>query len=233
MDIEYQNWLEDPTPDNLNKVVEAAGPVLTSEIHRIGGPSTLLRGRAKLLAAEAIKTYDPTKGAALRSWIATSMQPLTRYTKSLQPIKASENMLRRSAQLNTASQELAHELGHNPSDIELADHVGISVKAIHKLKKQITPIMAETALDSSGDDDDTTYAPALSVSSEIPVAAEAVYSSLDVRDKVIYDFKTGSHGKSQLSNKEIARRLGITPAAITQITDNISKRILRASSYGI
>ena len=120
MDTEYQKWLNDPTPDNLTKVVEAAGPVITSEIHRYSGPKTLLRGKAKLLTIKAIKSYNPTKGAALRTWVVSQLQPLTRYSNVLKPVKISEEMTRRSAELNNTAQQLSQQLGRNPSDTELS-----------------------------------------------------------------------------------------------------------------
>jgi len=227
MDAAYQEWLADSTPENLNKVVEAANPMITSEIHRYPGPKTLLRSQARLLAAKAVKTYDPTKGAALRSWMVTQMQPLIRYSNTLKPMKMSEDMGRKSAELNTVSQQLSQELGRNPTDEELADHIGISVPKINKIRSQVKPVMVESAFDNP--EDESMHEPAVQHVSNIGLADEAVYMSLNDRHKAIYDYKTGSHGTKPLSNQEIAKRMGISPAAISQITNDISTRILRAT----
>lgn len=232
MDTEYQTWLADPTPDNLNKVVEAANPIITSEIHRYNGPKTLLRSEAKLLAAKAVKTYDPSKGTALRTWVVSQLQPLTRYSNTLKPMKISEDMSRKSAELNNVTQQLAHELGRAPSDAELADHMGISTVKIGKLREQAKPVMTESAFQPESESEEV-YEPATSEVSNLGFASEAVYDNLDERSKVIYDFKTGAHGKKMLSNQEIAQRLGVTPSMITQITNDVSKRIIQANQNAI
>lgn len=227
MKIEYQNWLENPTSANLNKVVESAGPVITSEIQRYAGPKPLLRARAKLLTAKAIRNFDPTKGASLRTWVVWQLQPLTRYSHYLKPVRVSEDTNRLSAAINTAKHELTQELGREPNDTELADHTGVNVNRLRSIKAQVKPVLAESFFDSTGDDDEI-YAPALHESSGIDFASEAIYDSLDPRTKSIYDLKTGLHGSGSLTNQDIAKRFGMSPAAVSQISGDISKRILEA-----
>jgi len=48
------------------------------------------------------------------------------------------------------------------------------------------------------------------------MAKDLVYDSLNTRDKSIFDLKTGTNGKSVLPNHEIARRLGVSAAFISQ-----------------
>lgn len=228
MDAEYQEWLKDPTPDNLGKVVSAAAPVITSEIHRYSGPKTLLRSRAKLLAAKAIKTYDPTRGAALRTWVVSQLQPLTRYSNALKPMKISEDMNRKAAELNNVTQTLSHELGRRPTDSELADHMGITVRKIGKLREQAKPVMAESAFTAETEGEEA-YEPILTQTSNLGLASEAIYDNLDDRTKAIYDHKTGSHGRPMYSNQEIAKRLGISPSMVTQISNDVAQKILRAN----
>lgn len=229
MDVEYKNWLENPTQDNLNKVVEAAAPIITSEIHRYAGPKTLLRGRAKLLAAKAIRTFNPAKGASLRTWVVGQMMPLNRYSHQLKPVRVAEDASRQAAELNSMRNKLSQQLGRQPTEEELADDTGINVRRIRKLESQVKPVMMEGAFDTA-EDDDTSYAPALYTSSGMDLASESVYDSLDRRDRAIYDLKTGLHGKRPLSNADIATRLGLTPSAISQISDNISSRVLGAQA---
>jgi DNA-directed RNA polymerase specialized sigma subunit len=232
IEMEYQNWLENPEPANLNKVIEAANPVITSEIHRYQGPKALLRGQAKILAANAVRNYDPTKGTNIRTWITSQMKPLTRYSKSLTPVRVSEDVGRKSAAIFTKEQELSHLLGRKPTDVELADEMGINIRRINKIRRQVRPTVHSSTFDTKGDED-TVYEPATDEVNQLDMASEVVYQSLDPRGKMIYDFKTGSHGKPALSNKEIASRLGVTPSLISQMTENISQRILEAGQRGI
>ena len=67
--------------------------------------------------------------------------------------------------------------------------------------------------------------PGVITPSKLDEAEDIVYESLSKRDKVIYDLKTGKHGKAQIPNKEIAKRLGVTPALISQRSGQIAQQI--------
>lgn len=221
---EYDNWLKDPTPENLGKVVDTLSPTLISEVQRFSGPKPLLRAKAKELAIKAIHTYDPTKGAALKSWAVTQLQPLHRYGKQLRPVRSSELAIQQAAEINTQTQRLQEELGRDPEDHEIADYVGISVKRIRDLRRKVVPTMNESSLAS--EDTGQIDLPAVTgAPGQNDYASEAAYMSLSPRERKIFDWKTGLHGQSMLTNQEIARRLGLTPAAISQISGNMALRI--------
>ena len=84
--VEYDEWVNDPSPDNMAKLVDTLKPTINSEVQRYKGPRPLLRARGKGLTIKAIRSYDPSRGAQLRSWVVTNLQPLTRYGQQLRPI---------------------------------------------------------------------------------------------------------------------------------------------------
>jgi DNA-directed RNA polymerase specialized sigma subunit len=53
-----------------------------------------------------------------------------------------------------------------------------------------------------------------------------VYESLDDRDKKILELKTGMNGKQPVDNMTIAKRLGVSPAFVSQRSAKISQMIL-------
>jgi DNA-directed RNA polymerase specialized sigma subunit len=228
---EYDQWAKDPTPDNMAKVVDALAPTITSEIQRYSGPKPLLRARARALATKAVKTYDPTRGAQLRSWLVTQMQPLSRYSQQLKPVHSSEMAIRQSAELDTQRRRLQLDLDREPTDEELADHAGIAVARIKKLRSKVRPSITESALVDP--ESEELMLPGVMTGNTLDFASEAVYTGLSPREKQIFDWKTGTHGQPQLANQEIARRLGITPAAISQITANIATSIRKATSDAV
>ena len=126
----YEKWKTEPTPENMATVIAELDPMINAEIHRYPGPKPLLRGRARRLALDAVRSYDPASGAQLRSWVTTQLQPLSRYSNTLKPIKLPEVAVRQAAEVHRLDRELADEMGHNPTDEELADHSGISVRRI-------------------------------------------------------------------------------------------------------
>lgn len=221
---EYAAWQTDPTPENLAKVVNSMDPVINSEIHRYSGPKPLLRSRAKLLTINAVKTFKPEKGAHLRSWVVTQLQPLSRYGQQLRPVHASEMAIRQAAELNRIEKEYGDKYGHNPTLQELSDEVGIPVARINKIRKQVKPTVSESTFMES-DDEEGKALPGTMGSDVLGTAEEIVYDSLSPRDRAIYDLKTGRHGKAMVSNQEIAKRLGVTPALISQRSQQIAVQI--------
>ena len=218
---EYDIWKEVPTPDNMANVVNALAPTINAEVHRYPGSKPIMRGRAKTLAIKAIKSYDPAQGAKLRSWVVTQLQPLSRYNQQMRPIRTSELAIRQAAEAHRVQQELSDTLGRDPSNEELADEIGLSVKRIKELRKRVKPTVYETAFETV-DSEDPNSLPGTVDSNKMDTAEAIVYQSLSARDRMIYDMKVGRHGKTTIPNHEIAKRLGVTPALISQRSASIA-----------
>jgi len=222
---EYDAWLADPTPDTMAGVVKALDPVLVTEVQHYSGPKPLLRAKAKSLAVKAVKSYDPAQGAQLRSWVTTQLKPLSRYSQRMRSVQVSEMASRQAAELHTMGQRLAEDLGREPTDDELADSTGLSLRRIEYLKSNVKPSLTESQLTKPTSEGEEGALPAVTTSNVAQLSADAVYQGLGPREKAIFDWKTGAHGKQQLSNQDIARRLGVTPALVSQISERISKQI--------
>lgn len=220
----YDKWVQNQTPENMAGVLSAFAPTINSEIQRFEGPKPLLRSRGKILAMKAIRTYNPMSGANLNSWVVTNLQQLSRYGQKLRDVKAPEMAIRRGAELNRVTQELTDSLGRTPTDEELADEIGINVAKIGKLREKTRASVNSSAFDQVSDDSES-FDPGVIQTSQVPFASEAVYMSLNDRDKLIYDMRTGSHGSRQYSSGDIAARLGVSGAAVSQRADQIARQI--------
>ena len=225
---EYMTWQKTPTPENMAAVVDALDSVLNSEIQRYPGPKPLLKTKARALAVTAIKSYSPQANAKLQSWVVTQLQPLARYGQRLRPVHASEMVIRQSAELHRLGKELSDELGHDPTEDELADKAGISVKKIRYIKRSTPAVVPEAAFEPQTDDQEYSL-PAVSQSNRLGSSEDAVVASLSQRDKAIYEFKTGKGG-TELTNEQIARRLGVTPALVSQRSKLIADQITGMST---
>lgn len=233
----YEAWRADPSRENMTKVVRIMRPLLLSEINRYQGDNLILRGKAKKLAVDAVRKYDPASGVRLTTWVVNQLQPLNRYgRKSRQLVNTSELSYRQFAELDSHRREFLDEEGREPTDEELADASGLSVKRIQTVRK-MNPIVASTgALEeySGGEDDAGGLVPAvLDVGSDpaLNSALEAVYEGADERDRAIIDMKTGRGGSEILSNQEIAKRLGVSPGLISQRSLDLAGNMEKA--YGI
>jgi DNA-directed RNA polymerase specialized sigma subunit len=220
----YDTWKIDPIPEKLSPVLAALYPTINSEIQRYNGPKHVLRGKAKSLALQAVKTYNPTQGTQLRSWVVSNLQPLSRYSQSLRPIKAPEVAMRQAAEVNRLSQEFEMDSQRPPSDDELADVSGLSVKRIKHIRERVKGFASESSLVNDDADSLSSNAPAVFAPNKLEIARDMVYTSLSDRDKRIYEWKTGKNG-TQLSNQDIAIRLGVSPAFISQRSSTIAEQM--------
>lgn len=231
----YLTWTNDPTPDNMSKVLDALAPTINSEVQRYSGPKPVLRAKAKLMAVDAVRSYNPQQGAKLTSWLTTQLQPLNRYGREMsQPIRIGETSYRQYAALRKAQAELEDELDDTPSDEQIADRMGIPAKRIAKIRDMNRAVQYEGAASDAAIDSGIGGSAVTPVGTrpEVADAVEIVYASLSDRDKVIYDLKTGGHGKKQVDNKTIARRLGVSPAYVSQRSAHIGQLIAGAAQGG-
>lgn len=222
----YAGWLRDKSPANMSKVLEAYAPTINSEITRYSGPKNLLRSRAKVLAVKAVKSFNPMSGAKLNSWIVTNLKPLSRYSIQQRDVKVPEVAARQAAAVNAATMSLKDELGRDPTDEEIADETGMSVKRVKDVRAKAVASVNSGAFDDMGDgDDDFSGTPGVVEPSKVPFAQDVVYHDLSDTDRFIFDSATGMHGAERIPAVEVARRLGITPAAVSQRAKAIGRQI--------
>lgn len=222
-DDAYAAWTKSKTPQNMKAVLDDLDTTINSEIQRFSGPKPLLRSKARALAVKAVKSYNPASGTKLRSWVVTQLQPLARYNNSLKPIKVPEEAARQSYKVHQAFERFVDETGRDPTDEELADEVGISVRRLQKIRTMTPATMNEPT--PTGDDDEATQDLPVYRSNPVQPAAAAVYEALDPRDRRIFDLRTGLHGRKEMAGKDIASLLKVSPAFVTQRSNAIAERI--------
>ena len=235
----YEEWRADPTPERLATTMRSLQPMINSEIQRYPGPKNVLRGKAKQLAVGAIRSYNPTSGAKLTSWVTTQLQPLNRYGRTVAgSVRIPEAARRQAAEVETRRLELVDKLGDEPTDQQLADATGLSEKRIAHLRTLAVPVLSEGALEemAAGDSEDSGPSPGVELPEGDPALREAtnmVYEELDARDRKIMEFKTGYNGAPVLDNMTIAKRLGVSPALVSQRSLDIANRIGAAHARAI
>jgi DNA-directed RNA polymerase specialized sigma subunit len=232
----HDAYLAEPTPEGLKAVVDEHRDFIDGTVTRmVGKVSPVVKTRSYLLAAEAIKKYDPSKKVPLRNWIAQGLQPIHRISKSATEIIGVPELLRReAAQLAKAREELRERLYRDPSQDELADHTGIPVRKQNRIAKGMFWTKSEgqfqQSLEAGGDDADDA-APAAFAKDDLAEIQDYVYHDLDDIDKQIFQYRLGYNGAEKLPNMEIARRLNLSAPAVTQRANRIQRRLEEAYSW--
>lgn len=223
--LAYDEWKINPTSDTLGIAIQKAQPVLSSAVKTYGNGMDL-NSKAKVLAIKAFNTYDKNKGASLSSHIFNQLQPLRREAlKRTNVLGVSERYTQEKGKIRDSMESFLDKHSRDPSDVELADLTGLSTKRIQYLNSINNSTMSETQyLGNSGDDDDVSL-PGVASPTKENTWINYVYHDSSPIDQKILEWKTGFKGGAPLTSQEIAKRLNITPAAVSQRAAKLSTRI--------
>lgn len=209
----YHAWKTNQTPTGNAQMLETLSPVIEKGIRaHVGEPNPLLTSRARGLALQGLRSYDPSR-SRLQTHMFNQLQGLKRIARQQsQVIKAPERVIFDQQALRGYEQELADELGREPSDAELANHSGFSLKRIAHVRKY-QPGVSEGTMEGLAPGFTGGIRPD---SRAQQMWVELVYDDLPPMDQRILELSLGLHGRRPLSNQEIARKLGRSPGAISQ-----------------
>ncbi len=226
MDEAFETWQKKPTPENMGLLLDAASPTIDSALKSYAGGNPALRSRAKLLAVDAFKTYDPKKGAKISTHLMTQLQPLTRHARAFANVtKTPERVAMDIYRMRQSEQEFLNNQSRLPSDKELADHSGLSVRRLSKLRKYHLGEIAESGLTEMDEGDQSIMYPGVHRQDPHAIWLEYVHHDLAPIDQKILEWRTGFNGNPVLANNEIAKRLKLSPGAVSQRAARIAKRL--------
>jgi DNA-directed RNA polymerase specialized sigma subunit len=223
----YDAWKTDPSPANMHSVVKELDPAISSAVSAYVGQkaSPTIKHRARILAAQAIKTYDPQYGATLPTHVNRQLQALQRMAPSLvDPLPAPEKFRQNSQAIATSVGSLEELLGREPTDEEVAENTGLPIKRVIKVRSnqrgRVPMSMLEADDDDEGGNDIVT-------NSREPYEdwADAVYHDLGDTDRLIFMHRSGYRGAPRLQVQQIAEKLGVSPAYVSQRARRIQERL--------
>lgn len=218
---DFDQWSRNPSKENMGTLLKLVQPDINRGISAfVGRPDPVLKGRARRLTLEAIKSYDPGK-SKLGTHIVNHMQGLRRQTREqLNILRIPERVMIDKGHLEQARVELSDSLGREPSMSELADRSKISIKRINHLYKFNSPLAEGTVLGSNAADPDSgSFLP--SVKQDSGPWLEMIYDDLGDTNKKIMEWTLGMHGSDKLSNSAIATKLRLSPGSISQRKQSI------------
>jgi len=212
---QFNAWKNNPTTATTGALLKSVQPDIDKGIFaHVGKSDPLLASKAKKMALQAIRSYDPTK-AKLGTHIVNQLQGLKRVARQQsQILPIPERVVMDQGYIERAKAELADEFGRDPTAVELADRTGISVKRINYVNKFRYP-MAVGSMANMSEEDDDLYQPEVQ-QTQSDSWLEFVYSDLDPTNQKIMEWTLGLHGNKALSNQDIARKLRMTPGAVSQ-----------------
>jgi len=214
----YADWQKKQDKTAMRTLIRTFGKLINSEVGRYQGTLNrpVLTSFAKKYVADAVRSFRPETGNQLSTHIVNQLQRLHRLNyRNVQGLRSSEDA---QAKMNTFFQvrtDLANELGRDPSSMEIANRMNVPIKLVGKLNQQIK-------LERGPDETQTTAL--IPENFEEKEVVDFIYYELPDTHKKIMEYKVGYNNSPILSNKEIAKRLKISPVRVTQISKAISKK---------
>jgi hypothetical protein len=227
----FHAWKADPTPAKSDDFLKSIDPIVQEGLNVYGGRNAnpMMRSRARRIALDAAGKYDPAK-ASLKTHLMAHLQGLRRYgAQQNQVIKVPEAVALDQQHLGEAEAELGDRLGRDPSDMELADHTGLSRRRIAHIRGY-RPAVPEGRLASLADEDEEGgagggFEPAVEGPDRSALRAQFLYHDLDPHDQVILEYGMGLNGAPRLPAAAIARRLKLSPGAVSQRAARIQRML--------
>lgn len=228
----FNAWKQKPTKQTMGLLLTQVQPAIDKGVAANVGKqvSPVLRSSARKLAIGAIRSYDPVK-AQLSTHIINHMKGLRRIGRQQQSIiHVPERIAIDQHFLSQSQAELEDQLGREPTTSELADHTGISMRRIGKIRSYKSPVYEGSLLNQQSGEDDP-YLPAVETD-RAHYVIKAVYDDLDETNQQIIEWTLGLYGKPKLTNQQIAARLRMTPGGVSQRKALIQKHIDQMEQLG-
>lgn len=211
-------WQKNQTPEDTSELLARMKPTITSAMNSFApGMDDHLAVKAANITLNALKLYDPRAGAEPATFVFNNLKRLSRYSaKASNIIPQPEGVALERKRVQDIMAKFEDEHDREPSMAELADLTGISVKRLDRVlqSQQVLPESATLTQDSQQDrfgksdvtDDDY---------------FEYVYSSVGPIDQKIMEWSSGKHGVKPLTNNQIAAKLKMSAAAVSQRKNRI------------
>lgn len=201
----------------LGALVKGLKPSIDKAIYRhVGAPDAVLRGQAKKLVAAAMPKYDPNL-ASLETFVSQQTRPLIRYqSRRKRVVKTPDELQMQATTVGNAYRAFEAENGRSPSNHELADATGINLKRLKKIREFDQQVMAgstltgaegESQLGDGGVYDDATASMSF---------VNLIRDDLPPIDQAIMEHTLGLDGAEVLSNTALAKKLNLSPGAVSQ-----------------
>ena len=191
---------------------------------------SVAKSQARALAIEAFQSYDPKK-AKLSTHLYSRLQRLRRYATTKAPIVQIPEKLRAEQQyLQEQIKQFEDDHGRPPSDLELSDRTGFSLRKLQRIRQIPTAVSATVA--TSPDSADMAAGVALENPSKDQFWVELVYHDLTPTDQFIMERLMGLHGHKPMPSAEIAKQLRLSPAAVSPRVARIQSLLNKQTELG-
>lgn len=204
----WKTWRKSGNPNDLKKLLDRLQPLIYREMGKWQStvPPAALESKGRLLAVEALQSYNPNMGAAIGTHVTARLRKLSRFVYPHQNVvRLPENKQLMYNTFTVAQGNLYDNLGREPTSTELADELKWTPKKVNDFQRSFgRRELVES--EGVGGDDATTPENALT---------DFFYHGLTSEDKLLFEDITGYGGKTPKNNEQLRRKYNLTQGQLS------------------
>ena len=203
----WKEWKKTNNPVVLQQLLSGLAPLLNREISKWDTtvPRPALESKARLLTVEALKSYDPSRGAAVGTHVASRIRKLSRHVYPYQNVaRLPENQQLLYNTFQVAQNRLVDSLGRDPTHEELADELAWAPKKVTDFQKAFgrRELVESEGAQISGDD-------------ETDSLVDFYYHGLAPHDQKLFEDITGYGTGISRTNAQLRRKHNLSQGQLS------------------
>lgn len=220
----WKAWKKSGSMSDLETLMRQMMPVIKNETRRYENvvPAVVLDAEAKQLAKKAFDSYSPSAGTQLSTHVVNQLKKLSRtFYERQSTVHVPEYQRVTYNKYRRAVSDLEDELGYPPTIHHVADYLVLPVK---KLKQLVGNVEKHELLESG-------EGPSFYSEQDDTENIELAYHDMTQLQKNVFDLRTGSHGKKELDNTAICKKLSIPQWQLSQEVSSIKALLRKAQRH--
>jgi DNA-directed RNA polymerase specialized sigma subunit len=223
-------WQKKPTKKNLGVLLKRFDPVFNAKVSTwkaTAVPAAAFKADLQKNAITAFETYDPNRGAKLRTHVNNMLKRSLRFNSKYQNMAfIPEEKAALISPVQQARDQLHQEFGKKPTNKSVANYLNQNPDMLPKRvrgrmsSRLVKTVDAYQIADIPGEAFESDPVPrAMSFEQE---TLDLLRPALKGDERVVYDYMFGAHGKPKVPKTgEIAKRMGKSPSQISRLKRRI------------
>lgn len=226
----FDAWKKNPSKRNTSNLLRRFNPMISQRVSMWkapGVPEAAFKADLKKNALTAFETYDPNRGAQLRTHVGNMLRRSQRFNAKHQNMAfIPEEKASLIAPIQQAKDFLHQELDKEPSDKDIASYLS---RNEHMLPKRVRGKMDEKLVQTVKSYNIADIPGSGFKSDPVPEAMSFQRETLDLLrpalkpdEQAVFDYLYGKNGKPKIeSTGAIAQRMGKSPSQISRLKKRI------------
>lgn len=203
----WKQWKRTNDPEHLKQLLDHMNPLVQREVQKWGAavPREALESKGRLLTVQALKTYDPNRGAAIGTHVTSRLRKLSRDVYPYQNVaRLPENKQLLYNTFQVATNNLVDQHGREPTVDELADELGWTPRKVADFQKSFA---RRELVESAG--------AFMEEGSADEGLVDFYHHGLTPSDKLMFEDIIGYKGRPAMNNAQLMKKYSMTQGQLS------------------